>query len=113
VDTPPADVMMLPIPQLARLHSTVMDARNATPPSRFEVKAPANASYVLIVLIDNMGFGQSSAFGGLINMLMVERPASEGLRYNDFHATARSSPKQAALLAGRNRHVDKISSAAS
>jgi hypothetical protein len=50
-----------------------MDAQNATPPARFEVKAPAKASNVLIVLIDDMGFGQSSAFGEFINMLMVER----------------------------------------
>jgi hypothetical protein len=60
----PTDRTVLPIPEPQYPHSTVLDARNATPPPRFEVKAPANAPNVLIVLIDDMGFGQSSAFGG-------------------------------------------------
>ena len=60
----PTDRTVLPIPEPKYPHSTVFDARNATPPPRFEVKAPANAPNVLIVLIDDMGFGQPSAFGG-------------------------------------------------
>jgi len=59
----PSDRTVLPIPNPQLPHSTVFDARNATPPPRFEVKAPATAPNVLIVLIDDMGFGQSSAFG--------------------------------------------------
>ena len=74
--------------------------RNATPPPRFEVKAPAKAPNVLIVLIDDMGFGQSSAFGGPIHMPTVERLANGGLRYNEFHTTALCSPTRAALLSG-------------
>ncbi len=62
------DRTALPIPEPQIPHSTVLDVRNATPPPRFEVKAPAGAPNVLIVLIDDMGFGQSSAFGGPINM---------------------------------------------
>jgi arylsulfatase len=62
----------------------VLDARNATPPARFDVRPPANAPNVLIVVIDDRGFGQSSAFSEPINMLMVERLASEGLRYDEF-----------------------------
>jgi hypothetical protein len=58
------DRTILPIPEPQYPHSTVLDVRNATPPPRFEVKAPTNAPNVLIVLIDDMGFGQSSAFGG-------------------------------------------------
>src|SRR5580765_2745324 len=96
----PTDRTVLPIPEPQYPHSTVFDVRNATPPPRFEVKAPAKAPNVLIVLIDDMGFGQSSAFGGPINMPTVERLANEGLRYNEFHTTALCSPTRSALLSG-------------
>jgi len=106
----PTDRTMLPIPEPQNPHSTVFDARNATPPPRFEVKAPANAPNILIVLIDDMGFGQSSAFGGPINMPTVERLANAGLRYNEFHTTALCSPTRAALLTGRNHHMNNMGS---
>jgi arylsulfatase len=106
----PGDRTVLPIPEPTHVHSTVLDARNATPPSRFEVSAPANAPNVLIVLIDDMGFGQSSAFGGPINMPTVQRLANQGLRYNQFHTTALCSPTRAALLTGRNHHVNNMGS---
>jgi arylsulfatase A-like enzyme len=98
------DRTVLPIPQPAYPPSTTFDARNATPPPRFEVKAPANAPNVLIILLDDMGFGQSSAFGGPINMPTVDALAREGLRYNEFHTTALCSPTRAALLTGGNHH---------
>src|SRR5262245_33099185 len=82
VDPYPVDRNHLPIPEPAIPHSTVLDARNAKLPPRFEVKAPAQAPNVLIVLIDDMGFGQSSAFGGPIHMPTCERLAKAGLRYN-------------------------------
>src|SRR5271169_3076307 len=104
----PTDRTVLPIPEPQYPHSTVFDVRNATPPSRFEVKAPANAPNVLIVLIDDMGFGQSSAFGGPIHMPTVEQLANEGLRYNEFHTTALCSPTRAALLSGRNHHMNNM-----
>ncbi|MGH7187153.1 MAG: sulfatase-like hydrolase/transferase, partial [Pseudomonadota bacterium] len=100
----PTDRTVLPIPEPQYPHSTVIDARNATPPPRFEIKAPTNAPNVLIVLVDDMGFGQSSAFGGPIHMPTVERLANNGLRYNQFHTTALCSPTRAALLSGRNHH---------
>jgi arylsulfatase A-like enzyme len=106
----PTDRTVLPLPEPTYPHSTTFDARNATPPPRFEVKAPANAPNVLIVLIDDMGFGQSSAFGGPIKMPTVERLASGGLRYNHFHTTALCSPTRAALLSGRNHHVNNMGS---
>jgi arylsulfatase len=106
----PTDRTVLPIPEPQYPHSTVLDVRNATPPPRFEVKAPANAPNVLIVLIDDMGFGQSSAFGGPIHMTTVERLAQRGLRYNEFHTTALCSPTRAALLSGRNHHVNNLGS---
>jgi arylsulfatase A-like enzyme len=99
------DRTQLPIPEPKYPHSTVLDVRNATPPPRFEVKAPAGAPNVLIILIDDMGFGQSSAFGGPIQMSTVEKLARQGLRYNNFHTTALSSPTRMALLTGRNHHI--------
>ena len=65
---------------------------------------------MLIVLIDDMGFGQSSAFGGPIHMPTAERLAKNGLRYNRFHTTALCSPTRAALLSGRNHHVCNMGS---
>ncbi len=108
----PTDRTVLPIPEPQYPHSTVFDVRNATPPPRFEVKAPAKAPNVLIVLIDDMGFGQSSAFGGPINMPTVDRLASNGLRYNEFHTTALCSPTRSALLSGRNHHMNNFGSIA-
>ncbi len=106
----PTDRTVLPIPEPQYPHSTVFDVRNATPPPRFEIKAPAKAPNVLIVLIDDMGFGQSSAFGGPINMPTVERLANNGLRYNEFHTTALCSPTRSALLSGRNHHTNNLGS---
>jgi len=106
----PTDRSVLPIPEPQYPHSTVFDVRNATPPPRFEVKAPAGAPNVLIVLIDDMGFGQSSAFGGPIHMPTVESLANDGLRYNEFHTTALCSPTRSALLSGRNHHMNNLGS---
>jgi arylsulfatase len=106
----PTDRTVLPNPEPVNPPITELDARKATPPPRFEVKAPAGAPNVLIVLIDDMGFGQSSAFGGPIRMPTVESLASGGLRYNEFHTTALCSPTRSALLSGRNHHVNNLGS---
>src|SRR5689334_16579013 len=82
------DRSVLPIPEPKYPPITQLDARQAKAPPRFEVKAPAQAPNVLIVLIDDMGFGQSSAFGGPIHMPTLERMVKGGLRYNQFHTTA-------------------------
>lgn len=58
----------------------------------------------MIVLLDDMGFGMPSAFGGPIHMPTADRLAAEGLRYNRFHTTALCSPSRIALLTGRNHH---------
>ncbi len=99
------DRTVLPVPEPKYPRSTVLDARNATPPARFEVKAPAGAPNVLIILIDDMGFGQSSSFGGPVKMSAAEQLANQGLRYNQFHTTSLSSPTRMALLTGRNHHT--------
>ena len=74
----PLDRTILPMPEPKPPTIDVLDARNVIPPGRFEVKAPSNAPNVLIVLLDDMGFGQSSAFGGPVNMPALEQLASEG-----------------------------------
>jgi len=102
------DRTILPISEPNPPTIDVLDARNVVPPGRFEVKAPAQAPNILIVLLDDMGFGQSSAFGGPINMPTLERLASEGLRYNQFHTTALCSPTRVALLTGRNHHMNNM-----
>ncbi|APW62508.1 Arylsulfatase [Paludisphaera borealis] len=104
------DRTALPIREPSSPPITTLDARNAKAPPRFEVKAPHGAPNVLIVLIDDMGFGQSSAFGGPIHMPTLERMAKGGLRYNQFHTTALCSPTRAALLTGRNHHVCNMGS---
>ena len=104
------DRSVLPIPEPKLTPITELDARNAKAPQRFEVKAPAKAPNVLIVLIDDMGFGQSSAFGGPIHMPTLERISKGGLRYNHFHTTALCSPTRIALLTGRNHHMCNMGS---
>ncbi len=104
------DRTVLPIQEPKYPAITELDARNATPPSRFEVKAPQGAPNVLIVLIDDMGFGMSSAFGGPIHMPTVDGLANDGLRYNQFHTTALCSPTRTALLSGRNHHTNNMGS---
>lgn len=104
------DRRTLPIAEPKPPESTVLDARNARPPKPFQVKAPAGAPNVLIILIDDMGFGQASAFGGPIEMPTLDRLAKGGLRYNKFHTTALCSPTRAALLTGRNHHVCNMGS---
>jgi len=100
----------LPIAEPDYPRSTVLDARDAKAPPRFEIKAPAGAPNVLIVLVDDMGFGMPSAFGGPVRMPAAERLASQGLRYNQFHTTAVCSPTRTALLSGRNHHMNNMGS---
>ena len=67
-------------------------------------KAPDGAPNVLIVLIDDAGFGGPDTFGGAIRTPALTRVAQNGLAYNRFHVTAVCSPTRAALLTGRNHH---------
>jgi arylsulfatase A-like enzyme len=102
------DRKALPIPDPEYTPITTLDARNATPPPFFRVTAPKGAPNILIVLIDDMGFGQPDAFGGPIHMATLDQLAAKGLRYNNFHTTALCSPTRAALLTGRNHHMVNV-----
>src|SRR5450755_191679 len=100
----------LPIAEPKRPTYTELDARNAKPPPRFEVKAPKGAPNVVIVLIDDIGFGGPSTFGGPIRTPTMESLAQDGLRFNNFHTTALCSPTRNALKTGRNHHTTNTGS---
>jgi arylsulfatase len=68
-------------------------------------RAPADAPNILLVLIDDAGFGNPSTFGGPIRTPTLDRLAEQGLRYHRFHVAALCSPTRAALLSGRNHHA--------
>ncbi len=98
---------VLPIPDQPRTGLVTYDAKD--PETRFppirQLRPPKGAPNVLIVLIDDAGFGSSSAFGGPCNTPTVELLAAGGLKYNRFHTTALCSPTRQALLTGRNHHT--------
>jgi len=96
---------ILPILEPDRPTYTELDVRNTKQPPRFEVKTPKDAPNVVIVLIDDLGFGAPSTFGGPMNMPTMDRLAAGGLRYNNFHTTALCSPTRMALKTGRNHHT--------
>ena len=68
------------------------------------VQAPKDAPNILLILLDDAGFGQFSTFGGGVPSPTMDQLAGEGLRYNHFHTTALCSPTRAALITGRNHH---------
>jgi len=104
------DRTILPISEPKHTPITELDVRNAKAPPRFEVKAPEGAPNVVIVLIDDMGFGTTSTFGGPVAMPTLDRLAQGGLRYNNFHTTALCSPTRQALKTGRNHHTGNTGS---
>ena len=69
------------------------------------LRSPAGAPNVVLILLDDVGFGTCSTFGGPVPTPTVDRVARAGLRYNQFHTTALCSPTRAALLTGRNHHA--------
>ncbi|SRR5579871_6664904 len=97
---------ILPIPDRPRTGLITYDAKDpdAKYPPIEQLRPPKGAPNVLIVLLDDVGFGASSAFGGPCNTPTAERLAAGGLRYNRFHTTALCSPTRQALLTGRNHH---------
>ncbi|QDT36236.1 arylsulfatase [Stratiformator vulcanicus] len=99
------DRTVLPIPEPKPPTYTELDARKVEKPPRFEVTAPDGAPNVVIVLIDDIGFGGPSTFGGPIATPTLDRLAGSGLVYNNFHTTALCSPTRMALKTGRNHHT--------
>ena len=97
---------VLPIPDRAHPGPAAYDAKDpqATFPPIAPMRPPEGAPNVVIALIDDCGFGASSAFGGPCSTPTAERLADKGLRYSRFHTTALCSPTRQALLTGRNHH---------
>ena len=98
---------VLPIPDRPFTGTFPYDAKDpdtAFPPIE-PLRPPADAPNVLVILLDDVGFGASSAFGGPCATPTAERLAGNGLKYNRFHTTALCAPTRAALLSGRNHHT--------
>ena len=105
-DQPEVRRDILPIPDVPHVGLTTYDAKDpdtSYPPIR-DVRPPKGAPNVLVILIDDVGFGASSAFGGPCQTPNFEKLASGGLKYTRFHTTALCSPTRQALLTGRNHH---------
>jgi len=98
---------VLPIPDRKPVTLTTYDAKD--PDTKFPpitpLRPPTGAPNVLVILLDDAGFGASSAFGGPCATPNAEKLAANGLKYNRFHTTALCSPTRAAMLSGRNHHA--------
>ncbi|WP_435007569.1 arylsulfatase [Tundrisphaera lichenicola] len=101
---PPGTSSVLPIPPEPFRGSINLRAEDSKSDFPQPVEAPKGAPNVLLVLLDDVGFGASSTFGGPCNTPVLEDLASKGLKYNQFHTTALCSPTRAALISGRNHH---------
>jgi arylsulfatase len=103
----PIQRSVLPIPDREHVGVTTFDAKSPDTsfPKIEPLRPPEGAPNVLVVLIDDAGFGSSSAFGGPCQTPTFERLAAGGLKYNRFHTTALCSPTRQALLTGRNHHA--------
>jgi arylsulfatase A-like enzyme len=99
------DRTVLPIQEPKQPTYSELDVRNVEAPPRFEVKPPKKAPNVVIVLIDDVGFGATSTFGGPIQTPTLDRLARSGLRFNNFHTTALCSPTRMCIKTGRNHHT--------
>ncbi|WP_282124358.1 arylsulfatase [Algibacter mikhailovii] len=104
------DRSTLPIQPPPREPVTIMDARYVEKPETFEISAPEGAPNIVVVLIDDIGFGATSTFGGSIETPTFDMLAENGLKFNRFHTTALCSPTRASLLSGRNHHNVNVGS---
>src|SRR5437899_11412205 len=91
-----------PMPFGGVIKESVKDSKPYWPP---RVVAPKGAPNILLVMTDDQGYGISSTFGGVIPTPAMDRVATAGLRYTQFHSTALCSPTRAALITGRNHHT--------
>ena len=95
----------LPVPDYAFKGNVGRTIRDSDPPEFPQpTQLAANAPNVVVIMLDDVGFGQFSAFGGEVPSPAMEKLASEGLRYSRFHTAGICSPTRAALLTGRNPH---------
>src|SRR4051795_6462495 len=94
---------VLPIPGAQHVGLTTYDAKDpkVSYPPIVPLRPPAGAPNVLLILVDDCGFGAPSAFGGPSATPTAERLAASGLKFNRFHTTALCAPTRAALLTGR------------
>ncbi|SEG70070.1 arylsulfatase [Bryocella elongata] len=99
------DRTVLPVTPPAFRGKIAPGIAEAVPGRPWQVRAPQGAPNVLLVLIDDAGYGQCGTFGGLIPTPTLDALAANGLRYNRFHVAALCSPTRAALLTGRNNHA--------
>lgn len=88
-------------PYKGKIGKTLSETSQSWPEKK---KAPAGAPNVVWILLDDVGYGAISTFGGLINTPTLDSLANNGLRYTNFHTTAICAPTRAALLTGRNSH---------
>ncbi len=97
---------ILPIPDRPYTGLIKYDAKDpeAKFPSIEQLRPPEGAPNVLVIMLDDVGFGASSAFGGPCSTPAAQRLAANGLKYNRFHTTVMCSPTRQALLTGRNHH---------
>ena len=95
---------VLPTPAASFKGQIGLSAKDSKPDFPKPVHAPKGAPNIVLILLDDVGFGASSTFGGPITTPTLERLAKNGLRYTQFHTAAMSSPTRAALLTGRNHH---------
>jgi arylsulfatase A-like enzyme len=95
---------VLPRPPQPFKGTVNLRAKESQPDFPQPLKAPAGAPNVLLVLLDDVGFGATSTFGGPCNTPTFQMLADNGLKFNHFHTTALCSPTRAALITGRNHH---------
>lgn len=99
------DRKTLPIPPAPYTNVIGSSYRNSTPQIQSPLATPAGSPNILLILLDDAGYGQTSTFGAPIPTPTLDRLASGGLRFTRFHVTSLCSPSRAALLTGRNSHA--------
>ncbi len=93
----------VPVPFGGEIRQTYHESTTDWAPT-LPLEAPPGAPNVLVILLDDVGFGQIGCYGGPVETPNIDRLGQQGLRYNNFHTTALCSPSRAALLTGRNHH---------
>ena len=101
----PVDRTVLPIAPTPFQGTIGLRASESTPSFPTGVTAPEGAPNVVLILLDDVGFGATSTYGGPIDTPTLQRLSDRGVRYDRFHTTAVCSPTRAALLTGRNHHT--------